>query len=52
MTKTYKGFGPIETPANPRADLLIQGRKEFQGKIKLKNKLTDTGYNKILQGVI
>ena len=39
MTKKYEGFGLIEAPANPRADLSIQERKEFEGKIKLENKL-------------
>ena len=52
MAKLYEGFGPIEIPANPRADLSIQERKEFEGKIKLENKLIDTSYNRVLQGVI
>ena len=39
--KKYEGFGPIKTPANPRADLSIPVRKEFEGKIKLENKPTD-----------
>ena len=43
--KKYEGFVPIETLANPRNDLSIQERKEFVGKIKLENKLIDTGYN-------
>ena len=45
-------FGPIEVPANPRADIFIQERKEFEGEVKLENKLIDTGYKRILQGVI
>ena len=52
MTKKYEGFGPIEVPANPRADIFIQERKEFEGEVKLENKLIDTGYKRILQGVI
>ena len=35
MKKNCGGFDPIETPANLRADLSIQERKEFEGKIKL-----------------
>ena len=27
----YEGFGPIEIPVNPRVDLSIQERKEFEG---------------------
>ena len=50
-TVKYEGFGPIETTANPRADLSIQERKEFEEKIKLENKLIDTGYNWVLQKV-
>ena len=52
VAKKYEGFGPIEIPANPRTDLAIQERKEFEGKIKLENKLIDTSNNKVLQGVI
>ena len=52
MAKKYESFGPTETPANPRVDLSIQQRKEFEGKIKLENKLIDTGYNRVLQRVI
>ena len=52
MAKKYESFGPIETPANPRADLSFQERKEFEGKIKLENKLIDTGYNRVLRRVI
>ena len=52
MAKKYKSLAPIETPANPRADLSIQERKEFEEKIKLENKLIDIVYNRILQGVI
>ena len=52
MGKKYEGFGPIEIPANPRADSSIQEKKEFEGKIKLENKLTNTSNNKVLQGVI
>ena len=52
MAKKYKSFAPIETLANPRADLSIQERKEFEEKIKLENKLIDIVYNRILQGVI
>ena len=51
MAKKYEGFGPVETGINPRADLLIQERKECDGKIKLENKLIDTGYNRVLQKV-
>ena len=29
MAKKYESFGPIETTANPGADLSIQERKEF-----------------------
>ena len=49
MMKKYEAFGPIETPAKPRADLSIQERKEFEGKIKLENKLIDTGYDRVFQ---
>ena len=52
MTKKDEGFGPIKTPANPKADLSIPVRKEFEGKIKLENEPTDTGYNRVLQGVV
>ena len=49
MTKKYECFGPIEIPANPRADLSIQERKEFEGKIKLEKKLIDrSGSHKML----
>ena len=30
--KRVLSFAPVEAPANPRADLLIQERKEFDGK--------------------
>ena len=46
MKKRYKGSDPVETPGNLRADLSIQERKEFEGKIKLENKLQKV---KILQ---
>ena len=52
MAKKYESFGPTETPTNPRVDLSIQERKEFEGKIKLENKLINTGCNRVLQGVI
>ena len=52
MAKKYESFGPTETPANPSVDLSIQESKEFEGKIKLENKLIDTSYNRALQGVI
>ena len=51
MKKNCGGFDPIETPANLRADLSIQERKEFEGKINLENKLIDTSYNRVLQNV-
>ena len=31
LKKRYEGFDPVETPANPRADLLVQDKKEFEG---------------------
>ena len=50
--KDYEGFGPTETPANQRADLLVQERKEFEGKIrKLENKLIGKVYNRVLRKV-
>ena len=52
MAKKYEGFGPVEIPANPRTDLAIQERKEFEGKIKLENKLIDTSSNNVFQRVI
>ena len=52
MAKKYEDLRPIEIPANPRADLLIQERKKFEGKIKLENKLIDTSNNNVLQRVI
>ena len=52
MSKKYEGFGPIEIPAYARADLSIQERKKFEGKIKLENKLIDLNTNKVLLGVI
>ena len=52
MAKKYEDLRPVEIPANPRADLLIQKRKEFEGKIKLENKLIDTSSNGVLQRVI
>ena len=51
MAKKYEGFGPVETTINPRADLSIQESKEYGEKIKLENKLIDTGYNRVLQKV-
>ena len=51
MAKKYEGLGPVETAINPRADLLIQERKECDGKINLENKLIDTCYNRVLQKV-
>ena len=51
MAKNYEGFAPAETPANPRADLSIQEKKEFEEKIKLENKFIDTGYNRVFQKV-
>ena len=50
MAKTCEGFGPTETP-NPIADLSIQERKGFERKVKLENKLSDIGYNRVLQKV-
>ena len=49
MAKKYKGFGQVETPANTRADLLIQERNLRENK-KLENKLIDTGYNSLSKG--
>ena len=49
MAKKYEGFGPIETLANTRADLLIQKRKELEEKIKLDNKLINTGYGEFFK---
>ena len=51
MKKKYESFDPVETPANPRADLSIQERKEYEGKIKLENKLTEISCNRFLQKV-
>ena len=51
MAKKYEDLGPIETLADPRADLSIQEGKEVEGKIKLENKLIDTSYNGVLQKV-
>ena len=48
MMKRYEGFDPVETSANPRADLSVQERKEFEGKIKLENNLIGTGYNTVI----
>ena len=31
LKKRYEGFDPVETPANPRANLLVQDKKEFEG---------------------
>ena len=42
----------MKIPANPKAYLSIQETKEFEGEIKLENKLIDTIYNRVLQGVI
>ena len=52
MRKKYEGFSPTEIPANPRVDLSIQERKEFEEKIKLENKLINTSNNKVFHGVI
>ena len=49
MPKYYESISPVQTPANPRADLLVQERKEFEGKTKLENKLTGRGYNYLLK---
>ena len=49
IPKQHESISPVQTPANPRADLLIQERKEFGGKIKLENKLTDRVYNYLLK---
>ena len=49
MPKQNESISPVQTPANPRTDLLIQERKEFEGKIKLENKFTDRGYNYLLK---
>ena len=51
MKKRYGSFDPFETPANLRSDLSIQGRKEYEGKIKIENKLIDSGCNGVLQKV-
>ena len=48
MKKRYEDFDPVETSANRRADLSVQERKEFEGKIKLENNLIGTGYNTVL----
>ena len=45
IKKRYEGFDLAETPANPRADLSIQERKEFERKLKQENKLIDTCYS-------
>ena len=45
MAKSMKVFVKFKLLPNLRADLSIQGRKEFEGKIKLENKPTDRGYN-------
>ena len=49
IPKWHESISPVQTPANPRADLLIRERKEFGGKLKLENKLTDRGYNYLLK---
>ena len=49
MAKKYETTGSAQTPANPRADLLIQGRKEFEERIQLENKLNDRGYKYLLK---
>ena len=49
MAKKYETTGSAQTPANPRADLLIQGRKEFEEIIQLENKLNDRGYKNLLK---
>ena len=51
MAKNYDGCAPGETSANPKADLSIQEKKEFEEKIKLENKCIDTGYNRVFQNV-
>ena len=30
LKKRYEGFDPVENPANPRTDLLVQDKKEFE----------------------
>ena len=52
MPKQNESISPIQTPVSPRADLLIQERKEFRGKLKLENELTDRGYNYLLKNNI
>ena len=51
MVKKYEGFGPVEIPGNPRANISIQEMKKFERKIKPENKLIDTSYNRVLQKV-
>ena len=51
MKKKYEGFDLVEIPASPRADLSIQEMKEYEGKIKLENKLIDLVCNRFLQKV-
>ena len=49
--KKYEGFDAFENPTNPRADLTIQGKKKYEVKIKLENKLIDSGCNRVFQKV-
>ena len=49
MAKKYEIINPVQTPSNPRADLSMQERKEFEGKMKLENKLIDRGHNYLLK---
>ena len=32
IPKQHESISPVQTPANPRAELLIQERKQFEGK--------------------
>ena len=32
IPKQHESISPVQTPANPRAELLIQERKQFDGK--------------------
>ena len=49
MAKKYEIINPVQTPSNPRADLSMQERKKFEGKMKLENKLIDRGHNYLLK---
>ena len=50
MAKMYETTGSAQTPANPRADSLIQQRrKEFEERIQLEKKLNDRGYKYLLK---